>query len=292
MYHSISDDPEPGVAPYYRVNTSPSVFRQHIQFLADHGYHTIGLDELLKLLRASGGAPPGNLEIRKAESPLAPAPSVARRPPVLLTFDDGFRNFFTEAFPALQEHGFTATVFLPTGFIGDSRRHFAPRSTLHAPRAASAECLTWKEVRELRQAGIEFGSHTVNHPRLVELGWPEIKSEISDSKSEVEQRLGAPVTAFCYPYAFPQGDRAFARELSDLLRETGYACCTTTELGRVQPRDDRYRLKRLPANSLDDPCFFAAKLEGGYDWLASPQRLAKAIKSLKPAPMRTPITAN
>ncbi|HXP63568.1 MAG TPA: polysaccharide deacetylase family protein, partial [Dongiaceae bacterium] len=139
MYHSISDDPEPGVAPYYRVNTSPSVFRQHIQFLADHSYRTIGLDDLLKLLRASGGDPPGNRETEGAESSLSLGPLVARRPSVVITFDDGFRNFFTAAFPALQAHGFTATMFLPTGFIGRSRRHFAPRSTLHAPRSTSAE---------------------------------------------------------------------------------------------------------------------------------------------------------
>jgi peptidoglycan/xylan/chitin deacetylase (PgdA/CDA1 family) len=275
MYHSISDEPEPGVAPYYRLNTSPTVFREHLQFLADRGYRSLSLDELSKLL----------LEANQGNSCLSPGCLVADQPLVVLTFDDGFRNFFTEAFPALQEHGFTATVFLATSFIGDSRRHFAPRSTLPPPRSTSTECLTWSEVRELRRAGIEFGSHSVNHPKLVELGGAEIKSEISDSKSEIEQQLGAPITAFCFPYAFPQADHAFARELSELLGETGYTCCTTTELGRVQPGDDCYRLKRLPANSLDDLPLFAAKLEGSYDWLARPQAM---VKRLKPRSCRQP----
>ena len=76
---------------------------------------------------------------------------------VVITFDDGFRDFYTAAFPVMQEHQFTATVFLPTAFIGEDRRSFK-----------GAECLTWEEVRRLRRAGVQFGSHTVNHPRLVE----------------------------------------------------------------------------------------------------------------------------
>jgi hypothetical protein len=60
--------------------------------------------------------------------------------------------------------------------------------------------------------------------------------------------------------------------------EAGYACCATTELGRVKMGDDLYRLKRLPANSLDDAAFFRAKLEGAYDWLALPQAIVKRSK--------------
>jgi peptidoglycan/xylan/chitin deacetylase (PgdA/CDA1 family) len=279
MYHSISDDPEPGVAPYYRVNTSPSVFRQQMRFLADHGYRTISLDQMVELLSPSlarSGAHPGQSDGRgvRDEGRL-----------VALTFDDGFRNFYTEAFPVLQQHGFTAAVFLATAFIGLERRHFRAdrgyRSS--SPQllnpSTSTDCLTWSEVRELHKAGIQFGSHTVNHPKLVELDWRDIKSEISNSKSEIEQQLAEPVTGFCYPYAFPQADRSFVHVFSELLGETGYTCCATTELGRVRPGDDVYRLKRLPANSFDDLPFFAAKLDGSYDWLALPQAMVKKLKS-------------
>jgi peptidoglycan/xylan/chitin deacetylase (PgdA/CDA1 family) len=186
---------------------------------------------------------------------------------VVITFDDGFRNFHDQAFPALQEYGFTAAVFLPTAFIADARRSFK-----------GTECLTWDEVRELRKAGITFGSHTVNHPELTQLPLREIERELRESKCELEQQLGGPVTTFAYPYAFPQRDRRFVQSFRELLVQTGYSCCATTELGRVRTGDDPYRLKRLPANSLDDAALFRAKLEGGYDWLAAPQALFKKLK--------------
>lgn len=247
MYHRICDDPEAGVSPYYKINTSPSVFRRHLGHLAEEGCRTTDLAEVAGRL-ARG-------------EPLAPKS-------VVITFDDGFRDFFTEAFPALQERHFTATVFLPTAFIHDQRRSFK-----------GAECLTWEEVRALRRAGMAFGSHTVNHPRLEDLNWHEIERELRDSKEQMEQQLAEPVTAFAYPFAFPQNDRGFTGAFRRLLMQTGYTCCATTEIGRVKAGDDPFRLKRLPVNGLDDARFFRAKLEGGYDWLSWPQA---AIKKLKP----------
>jgi peptidoglycan/xylan/chitin deacetylase (PgdA/CDA1 family) len=128
---------------------------------------------------------------------------------------------------------------------------------------------------------MEFGSHTVNHPKLVELGWTEIERELRDSKVQLEQQLGEGITTFAYPYAFPQEEADFARELRRRLLEIGYCCCASTEIGRVRAGDDPFRLKRLPANSRDDRGLFRAKLEGGYDWLGWPQA---AMKKFKPNP--------
>ena len=247
MYHGISDVPEAAGAGYYQTNTRPEVFRRQLEVLAELGYRTFELAQALARLRE---------------------PGPAGEKCVVITFDDGFRNFYVDAFPALQTHGFTATVFLPTAFIGEPRRAFK-----------SAECLTWAEVRELRQHGIGFGSHTVSHPELERLSRPEIERELRVSKSELEERLGEPVTTFAYPFAFPQHDREFTRRLRKMLGEAGYACCATTELGRVRPGDDPFRLKRLPVNSLDDPALFRAKLEGAYDWMAWPQWVFKWVKS-------------
>lgn len=246
MYHGISDQSENGAA-YYKVNTAPEMFERQMRFLKEHGYQTIALSEAVRLLnrRESVGA---------------------KR--VVITFDDGFRNFYTEAFPILRKYNFTATMFLPTGYIGVTRKSFH-----------SFECMTWDEVRELRKAGIEFGSHTVSHPKLVELKWSDVERELRDSKMEMETQMGGRVTTFAYPFAFPQAKRSFVQKFGDALVENGYRCCLTTEVGRARPGDNVYRLKRLPMNSDDDMNLFRAKLEGGYDWLAVPQAMVKKVKS-------------
>jgi len=247
MYHGVCDDPETGVSPYYRTNTSPAVFRRQMRQLSEAGYKTLDLSQAIEALAGRGPVPPGRN--------------------VVITFDDGFRCFYTEAWPALREHGFTATAFLATAFIHSARKSFKGR-----------ECLTWEEARELRKAGMGMGSHTVNHPTLHELAWDQIERELCDSRRQMENELAEPVTTFAYPYAFPQSDGHFVEVFKKLLRKAGYVCCVTTELGRAKPGDDPLHLKRLPVNSLDDAEFFRAKLEGGYDWLAWPQA---AIKNLK-----------
>jgi peptidoglycan/xylan/chitin deacetylase (PgdA/CDA1 family) len=246
MYHHVGEDPEPGVSAYHRTNTTAAMFRRQIGILAEEGYRTMDLSEAAELLGQ--------------QRPLA-------EKSVVITFDDGFRSFYTQAFPVLDDYGFTATMFLPTAFIGTARLSFK-----------NTECLTWDEVRDLKRSGVSFGSHTVNHPKLVDLSLEEIDRELRASKNELEQRLGGRVATFAYPFAFPHGDRAFQRNLKSLLVEAGYACCVTTELGRARLGEDPYRLRRLPVNSLDDAALFRAKLEGGYDWLAWPQAMVKRIR--------------
>lgn len=260
MYHSITDDPEPGVPPYYQVNTTPAAFRRQVQCLADGGYQTVTLSQALTHLENTKSQPAGT---RLA----------------VITFDDGFRNFYTEAFPALRQQGFTATMFLPTAFIGDTPRPFSPRGGSARPASNPEMCLTWSEVRELHAAGIEIGSHTATHPQLADLGWEEVRVELTESKSAIESRLGESISSFCYPYAFPQANRPFRERLAGLLREAGYTCCATTGLGRTSPGNDKLALKRLPANSLDDLHLLRAKLAGDYDWLQFPQSMLKGLRA-------------
>jgi hypothetical protein len=113
---------------------------------------------------------------------------------------------------------------------------------------------------------------------LVDLPWPDIQSEIADSKAQIENQLGAPVKAFAYPYAFPQTRRDFVDRFKDLLMAGGYETCVTTQIGRHRPGADPLQIKRLPVNSDDDARLFQAKLEGGYDWLALPQGMIKRFK--------------
>jgi peptidoglycan/xylan/chitin deacetylase (PgdA/CDA1 family) len=247
MYHSISDDPETGVAPYYKTCTSPEVFERQLRWLSDSGIRSVGLKDVAQILTR-----------RDAKCEKA----------VVITFDDGFRNIHTHALPVLEQYGFTATVYLPTAFIGDRRRSFKGQ-----------ECLTWSEVQELHTRGTEFGSHSVNHPMLYQLNWPDIERETSESKAEIENRLQTAVTAFSYPYAFPQENREFTRCLADKLSEQGYQSCATTVIGSARMNDDLFKLKRLPVNNCDDDALFAAKMAGAYDWLAVPQLLVRQAKA-------------
>jgi peptidoglycan/xylan/chitin deacetylase (PgdA/CDA1 family) len=245
MYHSVSSDSEKGVGPYYRLITSRQRFAEQMQWLAELGYVGLALEDALPMLvqgKANG------------------------RRPVVITFDDGFRDFHVAAWPVLRRHDFTATVYLPTGFISRERKSFRGR-----------QCLTWDEVRELRRHGIRFGSHTVNHPKLYEMSWSQIESEARISKEHIQQELQEEVASFAYPYAFPQEDSAFRRTIAGLLRDQGYRSCVTTVVGRSQATDDELFLKRLPINSCDDRKLFQAKLEGAYDWLSSAQYVYRRI---------------
>ena len=244
MYHSISDCNE-SVHPYYQICTCPTVFDKQMRFLHEKGYQIIDLMALVE-----------NMKVGKEIAPQS----------VVLTFDDGFRDFYTNAFPVLQKYGFSATVFLATGFI-DEAAPFKGR-----------ECLTWAQVRELRKYGISFGSHTVSHRMLSAITKSEVNFELVRSKERIESELGEKIESFCYPFAFPETDGAHIESLLAILGKTGYRCGVSTRVGTTSKGDDVFCLKRLPVNSLDEASFFRAKLEGGYDWLHTFQVIYKRLQ--------------
>jgi peptidoglycan/xylan/chitin deacetylase (PgdA/CDA1 family) len=246
MYHSISQAEQSEVHPYYRTTTSPARFAAQLAFLKTQGYQTCTLAEALNQLEANRTAAKF----------------------VVLTFDDGFRNFYRNALPLLHQHGFSATVFLPTAYIGATPIAFK-----------GEDCMTWAEVRELKRQGIDFGSHTVTHPRLRELSSSAIEEELVNSKATIEQKLGCVIESFAYPYAFPQADSDFTQMLRNLLQASGYKNGVSTIVGRAHRRSEPLFLERLPVNSCDDARLFRAKLEGAYDWIAAVQGFSKRIQS-------------
>ncbi len=247
MYHSISADETSARHPYYQTTTTPKVFEQHLRFLRENDYRVVRLDELANY-QGAGRA-------------------------VVITFDDGFLDFYTQAFPILERFRCPASVFLPTAYIGDTA----------ARQFKGADCMTWSQVRELQRAGVEFGSHTVTHPQLTGLETGEVREEIRRSKEIIEERLSSRVRSFAYPYAFPEADRRFRQMLHMTLEEAGYETGVCTTIGRARRSDDRFFLKRLPVNSHDDRRLFQAKLEGGYDWLHTLQFAVKLPAAIRKA---------
>jgi peptidoglycan/xylan/chitin deacetylase (PgdA/CDA1 family) len=244
MYHSVSENLFGKSHPYYQINTSPPIFARQMKWLKQAGYRTMDLTEMWTAMKAGH-------DLRKT---------------VVITFDDGYQDFYTDAADVMRQCGFTATIFLATARIQDT-----------SVRIEGVDYLTWREVRELHAAGIRFGSHTVTHPDLRSLGPEQIEYELGYSKEVIEQNLGAPVESFAYPFAFPEEDNTFTRFLVDILENHGFENGVSTIIGRASLADNNFYLPRLPVNTWDDAALFRAKLEGGYDWVHWPQWLNKFV---------------
>lgn len=244
MYHSISNISEKVIHPYYKINTSKIVFQSHMQYLHEHGYHTINFDDFKAELSQIKG---------KCKY-------------VVVTFDDGYFDFYTEAVPILKKYNFTATVFLPTSFIDQNR-----------PFHNGKKCMTWNLILELKDQGIRFGSHTENHPKLSEINSDMVEKELGNSKKKIEDKIGSEVQSFSYPYAFPQWNYNHIRLLKELLIKTGYKNGVTTTIGVNCKGEDEFFRKRIPMNNDDDLNLFEAKINGAYDWVRLIQGVNKYI---------------
>jgi peptidoglycan/xylan/chitin deacetylase (PgdA/CDA1 family) len=194
------------------------LFREHLAYLADHDYTPITVSELVRI-RQRGG---------QSELP---------RKPIVLTFDDGYADFHTHAFPALQQYGFTGTVYVPTAFVGKTSKWLA------FERETGRKMLTWSQLDELAQAQIECGSHSRTHAQLDTLPQSVARDEIVQSKVELEDRLGRPVESFCYPFGY------YDRAVRQLVQEAGYSSACACKFVMSSTDDDPFALARL---AMDD----------------------------------------
>jgi peptidoglycan/xylan/chitin deacetylase (PgdA/CDA1 family) len=250
MYHSVSEASFKGVHPYFAIETSPRVFATQMKYLHDNGYKTISTADLVRLLCENR---PGSEKY------------------VVITFDDGYRDFYTHAFPVLSSFGFSSTIYLPSAYIGQRSHRFLEK-----------DCLTWPEVRELHRSGVIVGSHTASHARLDDLAESALEHEIQGSKETLENELGSAITTFAYPYAFPDRNLEFAHRLRDVLKMSGYHDGVAKIIGTKHTVEERFFLRRIPINTADQISLFAAKLEGDYDWLHGAQSIAQTVKRLWP----------
>lgn len=224
MYHRVTDTPPARLARY---STSPGDFAAQLAFLRQAGYESATLGEW-------------------ADAALASHPLAGRR--VLITFDDGYRDFATHALPLLREHGFGAVLFVVADRVGGT----ADWET----GADRAPLLDWDELAALRDEGIALGSHSLAHPRLAALPPEAAVSELASSRAVLTERLGVPIEALAYPYGDVDAPTAH------LAGGCGYVYGFTCEGRRAALVDDLLALPRLEVVGAIGLERFASLVEG------------------------------
>ena len=215
-YHSIDESASP-------ITVSKDQFLGQMSFLAESGFSAMSLSHLRQQWSTGGELP-------------------AR--PVVLTFDDGYRNTLSDGVPVLRRFGFTATIFVVSGYVRATNDW--PTQPSWVPRLP---LLGWNELRELSGQGFEIGSHTETHPSLRGLPAHRQDREIVGSQQTIEDRLSLPVTSLAYPYG--ESDDC-SRRLASLQYET--ACGTSLRSGK--PSDDLLNLPRIDTYYLRPAGFF------------------------------------
>lgn len=179
MYHHVGEN-----ANWLYID--PKTFAGQMDYLVGKGYATLTLPEV------ASGLASGQLPAKV----------------VVLTFDDGYRDFFTQAYPVLRQHNLKATVFLITQLM------------------EGADYLTWEQAREMAGAGlITLGDHTLDHKSLVSLVEEQIKNEIFSSKRIIEEKTGYSPNVFAYPYG------SFSSSAANILGQAGFVAAVTTQAG-------------------------------------------------------------
>ena len=179
---------------------------------------------------------------------------------LVLTFDDGFRNFLSVALPLLVARGIPATVFLITG----NADHQPESNSDNSWRPEDDQSyLSWAEARRIKDNyDIDFGSHTCSHSPLLSLSAEEMIRELGESRDELSRNLSIEKPALSYP----KGERS--QMLADQARHQGYCCAVTTDRGANEADHDLYTLGRTLVGDDDDRASLAVRVSGLRHWLA------------------------
>lgn len=204
-YHSLDDSGSV-------VSISARVFRQQMEMLRAQGVQALTLAAAIRHLHAYGEFPERS---------------------VVITFDDGYLNVFSEAYPVLQEYSFHATIFLITGYCGaynDWPGHQSPVGRL--------PLMDWSQVKEMSADGFEFGAHTRSHPDLSGIPLERAEEEILTSQKQIEDKLGCEVNSFAYPYGY-------LNSAVKKIVQKNFACACSVKLGQASWPCDLFELPRV-----------------------------------------------
>lgn len=200
MYHEIADPTE----TRSRFAVSPTAFAAQLAYLRDAGFRTITAGAMSAILAGHADGLPDRA--------------------VVVTFDDGYADFYTRALPVLEQYGFTATVFVTSGWVQE---------------AGPGRMLNWSQLVEATRTGIEVGAHSSQHPQLDQLPEKLLREELYASKERIEDKLGLPVPGLAYPFGYSNA------KVRQVARESGYGYAYAVNNIMASPTSDLFALPRL-----------------------------------------------
>lgn len=261
------------------VSTTPENFEAELKFIVEH-FNVINFRSLKEHFDQKKELPPRSL---------------------IITFDDGYRDNYSIAFPLLQKYKLTATIFLSIQHIETGALYWWDIASYYLKKQKKTpqeirtflkelktitntqriyrikklgdenlkdidrQSLTWDEVKIMHNAGIEFGSHTMTHPILAQVqGDTELDFELKESKKVLEQKLGEKVVSFSYPTG---GANAFNARTKQKVKEAGYSFAVSYMHGINSVQDimsDPFELKRL---DMDELTITEAKSKLAFPWI-------------------------
>jgi peptidoglycan/xylan/chitin deacetylase (PgdA/CDA1 family)/glycosyltransferase involved in cell wall biosynthesis len=214
MYHKIPDQPP---ATKHQIFVTKDNFAKHLAYFKSRALSPITFQDYQDF--ASGRR-------KLAEFP---------RRPIVLTFDDGYTDNYTNLLPLMQQYGYRGVLYL----LGDFEVRYNQWDLAADPTEPRADIMSEAQKQAFVAAGWEIGAHTLTHPHLASLPAAEAAHEIAQSKAGLERRLGITVLSFAYPY----GD--FSAETKALAQQAGFTYAVATDSGGMHLEDDRMQIFRI-----------------------------------------------
>lgn len=239
MYHSISDGPAP-------TCISPRIFSEQMATIEGEGYQVISLTDFASWHN-------GKLELPENV--------------VVLTFDDGFEDFYDSAFPVLRERNWTATVFLPTKLVGgienwDGQLKDSPRRLMN-----------WAQIAELKEQGIEFGGHSLTHEDLTSLSSDELERQVRMPLEMIKQQIGDYANCFAPPYG-----RCNARVQGEIRKWC--QASVGVRLDRATQQSDIYDVPRIEMHYFRNIKLWRSFLQQRAEVYFASRRLLRNVRNL------------
>lgn len=223
-YHQVAE----GIP--LKQGVSPGVFQAQIDYLSRKKYRTIGFGDLADHFHNGHPLPPRA---------------------IIISFDDGYQNTFSRAYPILKQVGFMATTFVVSGFIGGE-------SCWEGTKEQVVPLMTRENILTMSADGFQFGGHTRTHKKLTALSREEAGNEVALGKKDLEELLQKPVYSFAYPY----GD--FNDQVIDLVKNCGFKAARTVHTGNTHRENDLFRLTCVKINGKTPAWKFKYYLTGLY----------------------------